>query len=136
VTLEGHTWNLKCASWSSDSRFIITGSEDKTARVWKARTGECISVLVGHTDKVFSVTLAPTTQFGVFQAITGGFEGDVRCWDIMSGACERIIALSGPASAFSFGKRGEQELRYVKTHLLHHCRLRMIILPRQARDKT
>ena len=29
---------------------IVSGSEDRTVRVWSKDTGDCIRVLEGHTD--------------------------------------------------------------------------------------
>eukprot|EP01043_Picozoa_sp_COSAG02_P011016 COSAG02_NODE_399_length_23112_cov_1107.712349_17_plen_939_part_00 len=113
--LIGHTWNLKSASWSSDGQYVITGSEDKTAIVWNPRTANIVNKLVGHTGGVYAVKLAPTWQKGQYQAITGGFTGDVRCWDIPSGKCERVVSLSGPATAFSFGQHGEQHRRLLSS---------------------
>ena len=34
---------------------IISGSNDKTIRIWDINTGKCLKVLEGHTDSVWSV---------------------------------------------------------------------------------
>lgn len=33
---------------------ILTASSDKTARLWDVQTGDCLQVLEGHTDEIFS----------------------------------------------------------------------------------
>ena len=33
---------------------MLTGSSDKTARLWDPETGECKQILEGHTDEIFS----------------------------------------------------------------------------------
>lgn len=33
---------------------ILTASSDKTARLWDPHTGQCIQILEGHTDEIFS----------------------------------------------------------------------------------
>ena len=43
---------------SSDGRRIVSGSDDKSVRVWDASTGEVLNVLEGHTDSVRSVAFA------------------------------------------------------------------------------
>ena len=49
-TLVGHTGGV----WSSQMRdnIIISGSTDRTLKVWDAETGECIHTLYGHTSTV------------------------------------------------------------------------------------
>ena len=35
-----------------DGRYAISGSHDKTLRVWDITTGSCVRVMTGHTDAV------------------------------------------------------------------------------------
>ena len=37
---------------SADGTRIVSGSYDKTVRVWDAQSGECVKTLEGHTDVV------------------------------------------------------------------------------------
>jgi len=50
--LNGHTDRIYCIVYCTELDMIISGSYDKTARVWNAQTGECVHVLKGHTDDV------------------------------------------------------------------------------------
>jgi WD40 repeat protein len=43
---------------SADGRFAISGSGDKTIRLWEIATGQCVGVYGGHTQSVFSVALS------------------------------------------------------------------------------
>lgn len=49
-TLVGHTGGV----WSSQMRdnIVISGSTDRTLKVWDADTGECVHTLYGHTSTV------------------------------------------------------------------------------------
>lgn len=49
-TLVGHTGGV----WSSqmDGNVIISGSTDRTLKVWNAETGQCTHTLYGHTSTV------------------------------------------------------------------------------------
>ena len=42
----------------------ISGSYDKTVRVWDLESGVCLKVLEGHTDFVNSVALTPDGRKG------------------------------------------------------------------------
>uniref|UniRef100_A0A8D1EEP9 Dynein assembly factor with WD repeats 1 n=1 Tax=Sus scrofa TaxID=9823 RepID=A0A8D1EEP9_PIG len=41
-------------SFNPQGNRLLTGSADKTARIWDAQTGQCLQVLEGHTDEIFS----------------------------------------------------------------------------------
>lgn len=43
-TMEGHTANVTCLAISPNGLFVISGSEDKTARVWGLTLGLVVSV--------------------------------------------------------------------------------------------
>ena len=58
----------------------ISGSGDKTVRVWDLESGECIKVLKGHTDSVFDVALTPDGLKG----ISGSSDKTVRVWELDS----------------------------------------------------
>lgn len=48
--LEGHTGGV----WSSQmsAKYIISGSTDRSLKVWNAETGDCEHTLYGHTSTV------------------------------------------------------------------------------------
>jgi WD40 repeat protein len=51
--LEGHTDWVSSVAYSPDGRHIISGSDDKTIRMWDAETGLAVGKpLEGHTDWV------------------------------------------------------------------------------------
>ena len=35
-----------------DGRRVVSGSDDKTLKVWDVATGECVATLRGHSDSV------------------------------------------------------------------------------------
>ncbi|CRG96603.1 beta subunit of coatomer complex, putative [Plasmodium gallinaceum] len=53
-TLTGHTKGVNCIDYSSsgETSYIISGSDDKTIRIWDYHTKQCIQVLSGHTQNI------------------------------------------------------------------------------------
>jgi len=58
--LKGHGDAVLSLAFSSDGRRIVSGSSDKTIRVWDANTGkEVAEPLKSHTGFVLSVAFSP-----------------------------------------------------------------------------
>ncbi|KAF9532872.1 hypothetical protein CPB83DRAFT_890537 [Crepidotus variabilis] len=73
-------------------RTLVSGSYDCTVRVWDIKTGRERWVLVGHTQKVYSVVLDLPHQ----QAMSGSMDGTVRIWSLLTGTC--LHTLTGHTS--------------------------------------
>jgi WD40 repeat protein len=44
---------VRSVVWSPDGKNIVSGSDDKTIKVWNAQTGQCVSTLNGHRYTLF-----------------------------------------------------------------------------------
>eukprot|EP01103_Thecamoeba_quadrilineata_P017168 TRINITY_DN5985_c0_g1_i1.p1 TRINITY_DN5985_c0_g1~~TRINITY_DN5985_c0_g1_i1.p1 ORF type:complete len:562 (+),score=108.68 TRINITY_DN5985_c0_g1_i1:88-1773(+) len=60
---------------------LVTGSYDKTLRVWDVATGECKHLLEGHTGSVFCLQV----EGGII--VSGSWDQTLRAWDLHSGVC-------------------------------------------------
>ena len=45
-TLTGHSGNVNSVAWSSDGKWIVSGSDDKLGKIWNAETGAEVSSVV------------------------------------------------------------------------------------------
>jgi WD40 repeat protein len=87
LRLRGHDRAVMTVAWSSDNRFIATGSKDSTARIWDARTGKELRSLAGHTGWIRSLAIAPDGKL----LVTGSDDRTVRMWCSESGRCLRVL---------------------------------------------
>ncbi len=74
--MTGHAGPIICAVFSPDGRQILTGSSDRTARVWDAESGALLAVLGGHDESLTAVSFSPDGR----RAVTVCNQA-VRLWD-------------------------------------------------------
>ncbi|KAH7887304.1 WD40-repeat-containing domain protein [Phlebopus sp. FC_14] len=81
ATLTGHSSWVLSTDISPDGRLAVSGSADKTSKVWDLAARTAVST-IQDTGEVWSVSWrpkpAPTGSAGAF--VTGGQDGHVRWW--------------------------------------------------------
>src|SRR6266567_809664 len=71
-----------CVGFPPDGQHIVSGSKDRTVRVWNAITGEtAASPFTGHTDSVCSVAFSPDGQ----RIVSGSKDETIRVWNATTG---------------------------------------------------
>ena len=86
---QGHSNEIYSTAYSPDGQRILTGSSDKTAKVWNAQTGACLLTLKGHWEGVNSTAYSPDGQ----RIITGSSDKTAKVWNAQTGAC--LLTLKG-----------------------------------------
>jgi WD40 repeat protein len=64
-------------SYSADSRYVATGSRDKTVRIWDAPNGQSIGKPLQHDTDVNSISFDPATS----NRLVTTFDTSARIWD-------------------------------------------------------
>lgn len=44
----GHLADITCTRFHPNSNYVVTGSSDRTIRLWDVLTGNCVRILTGH----------------------------------------------------------------------------------------
>jgi F-box/WD-40 domain protein MET30 len=88
--LSGHTDAVTClqvdeALSHPPFPIMMTGSWDRTIRIWNLETGKCLKVLTGHTRGIRAI------RFDSAKLITGGMDGTIRIWNWRTGDCIRVL---------------------------------------------
>jgi WD40 repeat protein len=71
---------------------ILSGSEDKTLRLWEAATGQYLRTFEGHTKAVTSIALSRDGE----HVLSGSDDGTLRLWRPAEGECVSILHADGP----------------------------------------
>jgi WD40 repeat protein len=85
LELEGHTSNVNSVAWNHDGSKILSGSNDKTLRIWDGTTGELLNTLEGHSKSVESVAWNHDDS----RIASASVDGTINFWDGVS--CELLM---------------------------------------------
>jgi len=87
--LRGHTGVICRIAWSPDGSYLASPSEDKTIRIWNARSGACVVTLQRHKADVNSVAWSPDGKC----LASASNDQTIYLWEAISG--ERLQTMSG-----------------------------------------
>lgn len=83
-TLAQHASCVNCIEWSSDGRFLASGSDDNHVIIWNAfRHRVVLDMLTPHEGNIFSVKFLPGT--GNSKVASGAADGKIYVYDILCG---------------------------------------------------
>ncbi len=94
-TLTGHTNEVNNISWWGNwsdqygTMKLITASDDNTAKIWDANTGNLLFTLSGHKGKVNYAAFSPDGQY----VATASLDSTAKIWDASTG--NLLFTLSG-----------------------------------------
>ena len=76
-----HAGGVNVIALSADGTKVVTGSDDNTARVWDANSGEALTPALSHKGPVRSVALSADGT----KVVTRSFDNTARVWDANTG---------------------------------------------------
>ncbi|GAA5841145.1 hypothetical protein JCM11251_003221 [Rhodosporidiobolus azoricus] len=90
TVLSGHTDSITCLQVAEDLPHpsfpvLMTGSWDRSVRIWNLETAKEVGVLRGHTRGVRAL------QFDALKLVTGSMDSTLKIWNWRTGECMRTL---------------------------------------------
>src|SRR3990170_4992564 len=87
VIQKGHELAVVTLAISPDSNYVVTGSRDKSAKLWEMSTGREVRSFLGHEATVTSLEFTSDGKW----LISGSNDKSIRFWDIATGKENFVI---------------------------------------------
>lgn len=82
LSLQGHQDEIRSVAYSSDGKYIVSGSSDTTVCIWNAQDGRMeVGPIKGHTTSVNVVAYSPDGA----HVASGSLDGTICVWDSRTG---------------------------------------------------
>jgi hypothetical protein len=112
-TISAHTDWVRCLSFTPDGAKLVSGSFDKTIKLWQLDTGLAIHTLVDHPKGVFALAVSPDGKL----LASGSWDEMIKLWNLDTGtlirnltehnASVRSLAISGDSQTLVSGSFDE-----------------------------
>ena len=80
-TFTGHKGAVTSVAYSPDGKFLLSGGEDQTLKLWEVASGKEVRTFTGNRGAVTSVAFSPEGNL----AVSGSDDSTLRLWEVASG---------------------------------------------------
>ena len=85
--LAEHTDSVMCVAFSPDGTMLVSGSHDKSVRLWDVQMGTLLLTMQGHEGRTGGVAFSPDAK----TLASGSKDTTIRLWDAETGAHLRTL---------------------------------------------
>jgi WD40 repeat protein len=101
----GHTSAVNSVAFSPDGKYILTGSDDNTAKLWQL-DGREVRTFYGHKNRVQAVAFSPDGR----QVLTGSRDSTAKLWTLAGQEVRTFSGHTNYVEAVAFSPDGRQVL--------------------------
>jgi WD40 repeat protein len=99
---------FRSASFSTNSRIVVTGSDDRTVQLWQLGNTEksqlrLLRTLVGHQASIYAVAMSPDGQ----TIASAGDDRTIKLWTIDGKLRKSVVAHEGRIFKLAFSPQGD-----------------------------
>ena len=98
----GHTHDINAFQFSPDVKYLVTGSDDLTVKLWDVASGMEVRTFRGHQTRIKAVAVSADGR----QVLSGDDQGGIKLWDATTGREVRSMAVKGYVTHLSFSPDG------------------------------
>ena len=109
AVLFGHTSWVRSLTFSPDGALLVSGSHDRTIKLWDIQTGGVVTTFYGHTGYVYSVSISVDCA----TIASGSLDKTICLWNIQSGECYHVIQHKSSVDSVYFSPLNSQHLIFI-----------------------
>mmetsp|Transcript_4040 Transcript_4040/g.6055 ORF Transcript_4040/g.6055 Transcript_4040/m.6055 type:complete len:555 (-) Transcript_4040:26-1690(-) len=115
LTLTGHIGRVYSGQFTSDSMRVMTGSHDRTLKIWDLSRGYCIRTIFCFSS-CNDIALSTDNMF----IASGHADNSLRFWDVKSGECAQVLSTvhSRQVTSVVFSPDGNQVLTHSRDNTI------------------
>lgn len=99
----GHSGPVRAVAISRDGRWVLTASDDGSARLWQADSGKEVRRFEGYDGGVSAVDFDPAGG----RVLTAGTDSAARLWDMATGrVVKTLLGHTGPLTSAAWSPSG------------------------------
>jgi len=96
--LSGHDASVRCLTFSSDGKSLVSGGHDRTVKLWDMQTGGIVKTFYGHTSDISSVSISADCTM----VLSGSWDNTTCLWDVQTQKCLGILKQQGFVDSVGF----------------------------------
>jgi WD40 repeat protein len=106
LVFPGHSGAVNCVTISAEHHLMVSGSDDKTIRIWNTANAKCYNVLRGHKGNVAAVSLTADNRT-VISASYDPVEAFMIIWSAEDGKMLRMFEQPGGIADMRISSDGD-----------------------------